>query len=271
DSPSHPYNFISNADELHYTKPNPHFYEELMARVGVEADEAIMVGDNFDDDIVPAAAAGLGTFWISEGHNGKPSTAHSTTPVEMQPDGTGTLADFARRVDEGWLSIPKDRPRTVSQVAPRMLGNVAALFGLAESAKVEYWDMRPDPNEWSPLEIVCHLRDSERLIQRPRLQRIASEDNPFISEPVPPPGPRERDLSGEDAHTALRQFWEERCATLEFLMTLTPEQWQAPARHSVFGPTTLLEMAHFSSRHDHLHINQLCQTLGRCKQEVRAR
>jgi hypothetical protein len=187
----------------------------------------------------------------------------------MQPDGSGTLADFARLVDEGWLSIPRARPRTVGQVTPRMLGNVAALYGLVDTTKDEYWTMRPDPNEWSPLELVCHLRDSERTIQRPRLERIAAGDNPFISEPTPGPRPGERDLSREDGHAALRAFWDERCQTLEFLTTLKPEQWQAPARHSVFGPTTLLEMAHFTARHDHLHINQLCQTLGRCRQEVR--
>ena len=144
-----------------------------------------------------------------------------------------------------------------------MLGNVGALFGLVATIKPEQWRMRPDPQEWSPLELMCHLRDSERSIQRPRLQRIAHEADPFIGQP-PTPGPNERDLSGEDGYTALRQFWDERCITLEFIITLKADDWQRPARHSIFGPTTLLEMAHFTARHDQLHITQLAETLSRC-------
>jgi hypothetical protein len=127
--------------------------------------------------------------------------------------------------------------------------------------------MRPDPNEWSPLEIVCHLRDSERLIQRPRLQRIFTEDNPFISQPPAPPAAGEQDLSVEDGVAALHTFWIERCETIQFIKELSGSDWQRPARHSIFGPTSLLEMAHFTARHDRLHINQLCETVGRCKSQ----
>ena len=263
DNPPVPYAFISNIDELHFGKPNPHYYEELLARVGVEPEETIMVGDNLSDDILPAAQAGINTFWINAE---QPLPAEF--PAEFAPDGIGSLADFERKVSEGWLTGLTPRPRTIGQVIPRLMGNVGALYGLVETIKPEFWLMRPDPNEWSPLEIVCHLRDSERNIQRPRLQRIASEDNPFISQAQPSPGPGERDLSGEDGPTALREFWNERCITLNFLHELTPEQWSAPARHSIFGPTTLLEMAHFTARHDHLHINQLCETVGRCRKEL---
>ena len=60
-------------------------------------------------------------------------------------------------------------------------------------------------------------------------------------------------------------FAEERQQTVAFLNDLPPEAWTRPARHSIFGPTTLLEMANFTATHDRLHIQQICQTLGRCE------
>ncbi|MBX3080424.1 MAG: HAD-IA family hydrolase [Anaerolineae bacterium] len=254
-----PFALITHAENMHFTKPNPHYYEEILARVGVEADEAIMVGDNVASDIVPARAAGLNTFWINEW------SAPTTDPV--QADGHGTLAAFEQLVAAGGLSRLQPLPHTPEQVIPRMVGNIGALHGLVDTIKPEYWHMRPDPNEWSPLEIVVHLRDSERLVQRPRLQRIATEENPFISPPKTPPAPGESDLSHEEGAQALAQLWEERCQTITYLSELDTAAWARPARHSIFGPTTLLEMAHFTTRHDHLHINQLCQTVGRCAQQ----
>ncbi len=254
DKPRLPYALVTHIENTHFVKPSPHYYEEILARVGAEADEAIMVGDSLDNDMIPAAKAGLHTFWIEQG-----------TPPTVSPDGMGSLEDFERRVAEGWLATLKPRPHTADQVPPRMLGNVAALFGLIDEMNPAYWHTRPDPNEWSPLETVCHLRDSERAVQRPRLQRIARENNPFISETPAPPGPGARDLSGENGYDALRDFWQERCLTLDFIQGLTAADWSRPARHSIFGPTTLLEMAHFTTRHDHLHISQLCETIGWCR------
>jgi HAD superfamily hydrolase (TIGR01662 family) len=249
---------VTHSGNMHFAKPQPHYYEEILARVGVEPDETIMVGDHAQMDMHGAHRAGLNTFWVESGNGGEPPAAI---------DGRGTLADFAARVADRWLGTLAPVPRTAAQVKPRMIGNIGAIYGLVDTIKPNYWHMRPDPEEWSPLEILVHLRDSERNVQRSRLQRIATEDNPFISPPRTPPGPGGIDLTDEVGQVALRQLWEERCTTVTYLDGLHDEQWSRPARHSIFGPTSLLEMAHFTTRHDHLHITQLCQTVGRCAQQ----
>jgi HAD superfamily hydrolase (TIGR01549 family) len=262
EAPRQPFAYVTSLDAMHFTKPNPHFYEEILARIGVEADEALMVGDSIEQDMVAAAAAGLNTFWIDHGR------ALPKLDSALQPNGSGSLADFAAQVQAGWLETLQPRPRTAEQLAPRLIANVAALYGLAEplAAQPDNWRLRPDPLEWSPLEIVCHLRDSERSEQRPRLQRIAREANPFISELPVAPHPDEQNLSAEDGQVALSDFWRERRETLNFLQTLRSQAWSRPARHNIFGPTTLLEMAHFTAHHDRLHIKQFCETVGRCRQ-----
>ncbi len=239
-----PYALITHSENTHYAKPTPHYYEEILARVGAEADEALMVGDSQENDMVPAGEAGLKTY--------------------PTPD-AAAWAGFLARIDGGLLAeiatqtAAPDRP---DQVAPRLMGNTAALFGMVTSAPPAYWNQRPTPGEWTPIQTVCHLRDSERNVQRPRLERIAREENPFLS-PSPPPDPG--DCSAADPQAIAAEFWAERQITLRFLAALPAEAWSRPARHAIFGPTSLVEMAHFTARHDHLHLNQLCQTLGKCR------
>ena len=51
---------------MHATKPNREYYAEILDRIGVDSADAIMVGDNWENDIKPAAALGLDTFWVND-------------------------------------------------------------------------------------------------------------------------------------------------------------------------------------------------------------
>lgn len=150
-------------------------------------------------------------------------------------------------------------------IIPELRGTVGALFGTMADARPHYWWQQPDPDEWSPIQIICHLFESERQVQRPpRLEKILAETNPFLVSPPPPAGPR-------DAWPCDSDGWQSRaafpCGTTKnagvdsgaCVRRLAPT-----AHHSIFGRATLLEMAHFTAQHDRLHINQLSQTLGKC-------
>ena len=252
-----PFALVTTMEIMHYTKPHPAYYEETLARIGVQADEAVMVGNNWQNDIHPAHQAGLHTFWVC-------MDGDTQSPDAALADGHGSLADFACRVqDEGWLETLTPRPHTPEQIAPRLSGNLAALLGIVEEAPAYVWGKRADDDEWSPIEVLCHLAESERDVQRPRLERIVREDNPFLSQPQQPPPPASR-ACPENARRVALEFADERDRTLAFLAALPPEAWGRPARHYIFGPTTLLEMANFVSQHDRMHITQLCQTIGKC-------
>ncbi len=252
-----PFALVTTLENMHFTKPHPAYFEEILARVGVQADEAVMVGDDWENDIVPAWAAGLNTFWIGD------DLPDLASPV--RPDGSGPFDEFARRVrDENWLETLASRPLAPAQIGPRLAGNLAALMGIAGDIPPEAWAMRPHADEWTPVEVVCHLFESERDVQRPRLETILAEDNPFLSEPNPPPGPATR-ACPSDGRIVARGFATERQITLDLLARLEPGDWQRPARHYIFGPTTLLEMAAFTAQHDRLHFVQLCQTVVACR------
>jgi FMN phosphatase YigB (HAD superfamily) len=250
------YALVTNADNMHFAKPDPAFYAEVVARVGVEPDEAIMVGDSINNDIFPATEVGLHTYHIID-----PDSNKATAEIAD----AGTLQQLYELISgSDWLDTWQPHQLMPTMIEPELRGNVGALFGTISDVKSHFWNQHPDPNEWSPIQIICHLLDSERSVQRPRLERIRAEDTPFITAPKQPPGPREAGSCSNEGRTPAIEFARERLQTIEWLSGLGQDEWLRSARHSIFGPTTLLEMAHFTAQHDRLHINQLCQTLGRC-------
>ncbi|MCA9867492.1 MAG: HAD family hydrolase [Anaerolineae bacterium] len=56
---------VTAYENMHAAKPQPAYYREILNVVGVEAGQALMVGDDWLNDIVPAAEAGLLTYWIA--------------------------------------------------------------------------------------------------------------------------------------------------------------------------------------------------------------
>jgi HAD superfamily hydrolase (TIGR01549 family) len=253
-----PFALVTTLENMHYAKTHPAYYEEVLARLGIQADEAIMVGDDWENDIIPARQAGLNTFWVISNGAAPPPAG------DIQPDGYGSLDDFACRVqDENWLETLTLRPHEPGQIGPRLSGNIAALFGIVAEVPPHVWPMRPDMEEWSPMEALCHLAEAEREVQRPRLQLIVETDNPFLSQPKEPPRPTTW-VCPDSAWQMARQFADERLKTIAYLDSLNGATWSRPARHYIFGPTNLLEMANFLAQHDRLHMIQLCQTVNKC-------
>ena len=237
---------IAHSENMHFSKPQPAYYAELAARIGIEPDEALMVGDSETNDIRPAQILGIHTRHIQ---------------------GAETLHSFYERVQAaGWQNAYMPRPLNPDMITPQYQGNLGALYGLLGEVKQHQWNQRPDPNEWSILQILCHLRQSEINVQQKRLKTILLEDNPFIASP-PAPGPHIPPCHN-DGYAVLNQFRSHRLAAIDLLSQLKHEDWQRPARHSIFGLTNLLEMAYFTAQHDRLHIAQLCQTLGKCDESA---
>lgn len=57
---------IASAEEG-VSKPDKRIFEIALERAGCKPDEAVMIGDRIDNDIVPAKALGMGTVWIKQG------------------------------------------------------------------------------------------------------------------------------------------------------------------------------------------------------------
>ena len=58
--------FVSSAEEG-VEKPDPRIFTIALARAGCTPEQAVMIGDRIDNDIVPAKQMGMKTVWIRQG------------------------------------------------------------------------------------------------------------------------------------------------------------------------------------------------------------
>jgi FMN phosphatase YigB (HAD superfamily) len=61
------FTFPFSQDDFELTKPDPRYFEQILEKAGVKAEESAMVGDRIDKDIVPAKQVGMKTIRIRTG------------------------------------------------------------------------------------------------------------------------------------------------------------------------------------------------------------
>jgi uncharacterized damage-inducible protein DinB len=120
---------------------------------------------------------------------------------------------------------------------------------------------RPDSVNWAPVEVLCHLRDTEEsFLQRFRLVLIM--DEPRFPTTNPNRWAAERQYLRNDSAQALAAFTRRRGETLAFLRDLSDEQWErAGVQMDSRGRRTLDDFLAVMAWHDPNHIDQLYRAL----------
>lgn len=61
------YNFalVTAYENMHAAKPQPAYYTEILDKIGCAPAEALMVGNDWEADILPARSVGIQTYWLS--------------------------------------------------------------------------------------------------------------------------------------------------------------------------------------------------------------
>lgn len=128
----------------------------------------------------------------------------------------------------------------------RLLANLQSLpnelVDLLEGLDEETLRWRPIPNKWSVKEIMCHLRDMERLAYLARYRRILTEDNPFLPNVDQDRMAFEGDYKNQDTKAALEEFKWLRKETVNTLQATPPEYWSRMGTHETDGPMTIEQM-----------------------------
>jgi FMN phosphatase YigB (HAD superfamily) len=244
----YPFALVSSYEDFHFTKPNPAYFAEVLGRLGWPDDPVLMVGNDVEQDLIPAAKLGLPTFHsldITPSANGFAST------------GRGRLAELRAWLEQTDPATLAPVYSSSASILALLRSTPAALTGLLEPLAPSAWTARPAAGEWSATEVLCHMRDVEREVDQPRIRQILDENAPFIPAQMPDEWAKTRDYQTQDGPSALREFTSARIQTLEMLQNLAPAQWYRKARHAILGPTTLQELVGFNAEHDRLHIQQV--------------
>jgi len=121
---------------------------------------------------------------------------------------------------------------------------------------------RPATDEWSPVEILCHLRDEESEDFGARLRVIVDGAGDFT--PIDPERwAEERRYHQASLPDVLQTLCARRQASLDLLASVSPESLNGSRTHKRLGRLSGLDILAAWVAHDRIHLTQLTATLAR--------
>ena len=114
---------------------------------------------------------------------------------------------------------------------------------------------------WSVVEVVCHLRDAEEFFIK-RMQAMRDQDNPVIVGYDQAALARERNYKAADLQEALAGFHAFRKQAIAEFSKLTTEQWQRSGQHNEMGQITIFAQTVHHAAHDAIHCAQIARQLN---------
>ena len=141
--------------------------------------------------------------------------------------------------------------------------SLAALLGGHSEAETRA--PRGGDENWSVVEVVCHLRDAEeRAIER--MRKMRDEDNPFLAAYNQERWAVERNYASEPIRDALSQFLNLRTQHLDELRALSPAAWERTGQHEEQGQITIASQTLHLVCHDAIHLAQIARQLATQRQ-----
>jgi len=243
---------ITSYETSHFCKPHTAYYAEILGKLTWPQHPVVMVGNSLEDDIIPADKIGLPTYWLID---------------DGMDDGRGPLSTSGAL--DGvlpWLEkIDIEQPKIDLQCHEATMATLqstpAVLEQMSRLLPQESWSFRTGKSEWNLVEILAHMRDVDREVNMGRIQSTIRGDNPFLPGANTDIWVQERGYASEEGTAALNGFIQSRTHLLELLDGATDEDLSQPARHAIFGPTTLSELLGFIATHDRTHIRQAYNTV----------
>jgi FMN phosphatase YigB (HAD superfamily) len=87
-----PYALVTDYERMHASKPNPAYYREIATLIDCAPADCVMIGNEVQNDILPAKRAGMKTFWVTDA---------GEFPTDVPADWRGTLQDFGVLLESG--------------------------------------------------------------------------------------------------------------------------------------------------------------------------
>lgn len=119
---------------------------------------------------------------------------------------------------------------------------------------------RGGDENWSVVEVICHLRDAEEIsLQRMRAMRdqerasVAGYDQEALA--------RDRNYNEADLYAALNAFIEFRQRHMTELSALSAEQWERIGEHAQLDEITIFGHTLHKVSHDALHCAQIARQI----------
>ncbi len=60
------FDWVTDYENSRFCKPNPAYYREILARFGLRPEDCLMIGNDMEEDVVPAAELGMDAFLVTD-------------------------------------------------------------------------------------------------------------------------------------------------------------------------------------------------------------
>ncbi len=168
------YQTITAFEEFHFAKPHPEYIAETLAQIGWPDGPVMLVGNDWEADILPAEELGIPTFFI--GHPPK----NAKTYLHPLSD-SGNHSDIYSWIQTIQQSIKTfECIHTATAYIAILRSTPAALGTILKNISIEESKIRPIKNEWSLVEIISHLYDVDKEVNIPRIKRIKIQPGSFF-------------------------------------------------------------------------------------------
>ncbi len=250
------YEYITNFEELHFTKPRPEFLAEILGKIGWPNEPVVMIGNEWEMDILPAEVLGIPTFFIG--------TPPLQDEIILNPlSASGRLENVPNWINHlnsnNYKFELNNSKAAIIAILQATAANMDSFLRMHISRSL--FSKRPKVDEWALIEIVSHMADVDQEVNIPRIKLITKEDNPFIEAALTDQWADERKYILNHPKNELTRFIANRTSLVEVIQNLTNQQWNKLINHAIFGPTPTSELVKFIAQHDRIHINQMVRTL----------
>jgi hypothetical protein len=168
---------------------------------------------------------------------------------QLVPEGRTTMPTFEEYARQPLADRLARAERTPDELAAAIRGRDDATLS-----------RRPDPRNWAPKEIVCHLRDVEEVVGL-RFEQIMAMEEPRFAAVNPDRWAEERQYLRHDAAEAVNAFRRRRLESLAFVRGLPPAHLQRAGIHAARGRMTIDDFVTLMAWHDDNHLDQLGRAL----------
>ena len=121
---------------------------------------------------------------------------------------------------------------------------------------------RGGDENWSVIEVICHLRDTEEFALQ-RMRAIRDQTNPLLTGFDQEAWVRERNYAAAHLQDGVAAFLHFRAQHIAELGGLSSEQWERSGQHEKHGLTTLSNHTLHLVWHDAVHTAQIARQLVR--------
>lgn len=119
---------------------------------------------------------------------------------------------------------------------------------------------RGGDENWSVIEVLCHLRDAEEHNLK-RFHLMRTEEMPLLAGYDQEALAKERNYASANLSEVLAAYLKFRTDTLAELSALAPTDWNRPGRHSEKGEINIMNYAIHIAAHDSVHLAQIARQL----------